>query len=162
MEVLVDGMLGKLARWLRLLGVKALFYPNAEDSELESALEENPRMLLLTRDKALYSRLSRRGFKVLLVPQGRDEDVLAHVLSALGVEPAFKPDKALCSICASPLLRVPREAVAGRVPEKVFQTYSEFYVCTGCGQVYWLGTHIREMEKVLERVRCIQYGKALC
>ncbi|QOJ79593.1 hypothetical protein IG193_03805 [Infirmifilum lucidum] len=162
MEVVVDGMLGKLARWLRLVGVRALYYSGADDREIETLLEQKPGLLFLTRDKALQRHLSRRGFKALLVPEGREEDVLAHVFQRLGVEPIFRPERALCSICGSPLARASREDVAGLVPARVLDAYSEFYVCTGCGQVYWLGTHIREIEKTLEKVRCIVYGKALC
>lgn len=159
---MVDGMLGKLARWLRILGVKALYYPHAGDEELLAALENKHGIILLTRDRVLHERASRRGLTSFLVPQGPDEDVLAFVLGMLGVEPVFSPEKALCALCGGRMVRVGREEVAGRVPKRVLNTYTEFFVCSGCGQVYWLGTHVTEIEKRLEKVRCILHGKVVC
>lgn len=159
--VVVDGMLGKLARWLRMLGVPALYRSSWSDEELLAALGE-PGSLLLTRDKGLARRAARAGLSVLLLPQARVEDLLAIVLPVLGVEARFDQGRALCPLCGSPLRRAGPGEVAGRVPERVAGAYSEFYVCTGCGQVYWMGSHMRQIESTLERVRRIVHGKVVC
>jgi len=157
----VDGMLGKLARWLRMLGVPALYRSSWSDEELLAALGE-PGSLLLTRDKGLARRAARAGLSALLLPQARVEDLLAIVLQVLGVEARFDQERALCPLCGSPLRRAGPDEVAGRVPERVAGAYSEFYVCTGCGQVYWMGSHMRQIESTLERVRRIVHGKVVC
>ncbi|MEZ0346035.1 MAG: Mut7-C RNAse domain-containing protein [Infirmifilum sp.] len=161
-KIILDGMLGKLSRWLRMLGVQTEYYSGVGDEELLRILQNNPGSILLTRDKTLHVILRRRGFSSILVPGGSEDDVLAWVLERLKVEPFFKPEKALCSICGSQLIRVEPSEVVGKVPERVLETYREFYLCKGCGQVYWLGTHITEIEKKLERVRWIIYGKVVC
>ena len=65
--VVVDGMLGKLARWLRMLGVPALYRSSWDDEELLRVLAE-PSSLLLTRDKDLARRAAKAGGSVLLLP----------------------------------------------------------------------------------------------
>jgi len=159
--VVVDGMLGKLARWLRMLGVPALYRSSWDDEELLRVLAE-PSSLLLTRDKDLARRAAKAGGSVLLLPQAQVEDLLAIVLPALGVEARFDQERALCPLCGSPLRRVDPGEVAGRVPERVAGTYSEFYVCAECGQVYWKGSHMRQIESTLEKVRWIVHGKVVC
>lgn len=161
-EIVLDGMLGKLSRWLRLLGVKTVYLKDVDDAEITRFLRLHSDSFFLTRDRTLHATLEKTGLKSLLVPEGREEDVLAWVLERLGVEPVFEPEKALCSICGSPLRKVGRDEVLGKIPERVLNAYSEFYVCTGCGQVYWLGTHVIEIKRRLEKVRCIIYGKAVC
>lgn len=159
--VVVDGMLGKLARWLRMLGVPVLYKEAWSDEELlQLALEKG--VLLLTRDKELARRARRADVSVLLLPQARIEDLLATVLPVIGERPVFDQSSALCPLCGATLSKVGREEVAGKVPQRVLAAYSEFYVCANCGQVYWAGSHMRQIEATLERVRRIAYGKVVC
>ncbi|MEM0092914.1 MAG: Mut7-C RNAse domain-containing protein [Thermofilum sp.] len=159
--VIVDGMLGKLARWLRMLGVPALYKGVWGDEELLE-LARGEGVLLLTRDKELARKARSAGLSALLLPQAEVEDLLAVVLPALGREPVFDQRSALCPLCGSALSPAGRDEVARRVPQRVLAVYSEFYMCTKCGQVYWAGSHMRQIEATLERVRRIAYGKIVC
>ncbi|MGC8835380.1 MAG: Mut7-C RNAse domain-containing protein [Infirmifilum sp.] len=162
LEVVADGMLGKLSRWLRLLGVRTIYLRDFKDAEIKLFLATHNKAVFLTRDKILYRELIRKNIKALLVPDGPEEDVLAWVLSRLDIKPEFNPEKALCSLCGAPLVKVDKEQIKDNIPLKVRDTYNEFYMCTGCGQIYWLGTHVVEIEKKIEKVRCIIYGKTIC
>ncbi|MGC9107141.1 MAG: Mut7-C RNAse domain-containing protein, partial [Infirmifilum sp.] len=96
LEVVADGMLGKLSRWLRLLGVRTIYLRDFKDAEIKLFLATHNKAVFLTRDKVLYRELIRKNIKALLVPDGPEEDVLAWVLSRLDIKPEFNPEKALC------------------------------------------------------------------
>ncbi|ABL78149.1 Mut7-C RNAse domain-containing protein [Thermofilum pendens] len=161
-EVVADGMLGKLAKWLRILGVRALYVRGAPDSDVEELLSRLEDPVFLTRDRALYARLASKGFKAVLVPEAPAEAQLAFVLPRLGVEPVLDMSRTLCPLCGSSLKRVDVREVEGLVPEGVLSAYDEFYRCTGCGQVYWRGTHFYEMKRKLEKVWWLIHGKVVC
>lgn len=160
--IVVDGMLGKLSRWLRMLGVKTIFVGDLADWEIEEVLEKCQGPVLLTRDRDLCRRASLRGFNALYVPEAPIEDQLSFVLSRLGIEPVLDMSSALCPLCGSELVRVSREEVSRDLPRGVVERYQEFYRCTNCGQVYWCGTHFYEIEKTIEKVRWIMHGKVVC
>lgn len=159
--VAVDGMLGQLARWLRMLGVHSLYRGEWRDDELlRLASEEGA--LLLTRDRELARKARKMGVNVLLLPQAEIFDLLAAVLPVLGVEPVFDQTRALCPLCGSPLRRASGEEVERKVPPRVLAAYSVFYVCSSCGQVYWAGSHMKQIEATLDKVRRIVHGKVVC
>jgi len=160
--ILVDGMLGKLSKWLRILGIKTLYASTLTDNEIERELEKDSQIVLLTRDRELYRHVISIGYSALFVPEAPIEDQLSFVLKRLSIEPVLDMSRTLCPLCGSKLVRVSREEVIKEVPRGVLDRYEEFYKCTNCGQVYWRGTHFYEIEKTIEKVRLIMYGKVEC
>lgn len=148
---IVDSMLGSLARWLRMMGYDTLYARNWHDSRiLEEAMSTG--RIVVTRDRGLYRRALRRGLQAVLVV----EDVaksLAILSASYGIKLEVNPDQSRCPLCNAPLRRASREEVRGRVPPEVYERYNEFWICTGCGQVYWRGGHWRGIVKVLEEAR---------
>lgn len=148
---IVDSMLGSLARWLRMLGYDTVYAKNWPDGRiLEKAAEEG--RVLVTRDHGLYVRARRRGLVAVLVPE-RLEDALALLALGLGIDLVVDPDRSRCPLCNAPLRRASLEEVRGRVPPRVAESFREFWVCTGCGQVYWRGGHWRGIEATLAEAR---------
>ncbi|HDD60613.1 MAG: hypothetical protein DRN35_04510 [Thermoplasmata archaeon] len=131
----VDSMLGKLARWLRILGFDTLYFRDVEDEELLKISEEGGRYLL-TRDRELYHRASPRG--VLISEMGLDGQ-LKEVALALSLYKYDLPTR--CPLCNTVLRRAERESVRGAVPEGTLEHYREYYICPGCGKIYWHGSH---------------------
>ncbi len=160
-KVYLDGMLGRLTRWLRILGINSVFLGDLDDRKIPEIVSGSNEVFL-TRDKLLAKKLLKIGIKVILVPTGNFEDVLAYVCEHLNIVPTVDLDKTLCPICGGRLIRVEKEEVKDRVPEEVYKQYKIFFKCSKCGHIYWLGTHIKEIEKTLEKVRDIIYGKAYC
>jgi uncharacterized protein with PIN domain len=81
--LLVDAMLGRLARWLRLMGYDTLYWREGSDAALAERARAEGR-LLLTRDHQLAGR---RGVKALLVTAETLDEQLAEVRAALGGRP---------------------------------------------------------------------------
>lgn len=149
---LLDGMLGKLTRWLRLFGFDSEYRRALSDEELiDLALEEG--RVLLTRDLDLYRRAKRRGVETLLIEGRTEAEKLAEVAIRFGVELKVDPRESRCPRCDAPLRRVEKEEVRGRVPPRTYEVYEDFWLCEGCGQVYWRGTHWRNIKRVLEEAK---------
>ncbi len=133
-----DAMLGRLARWLRLLGWDVLYDPSLDDRELARLAAREGR-ILLSRDRGLLARrIVRQGLFV------RDDDVglqLAQVLRDLELRPDPSRAWTRCSVCNTPTEAVPKPSVEGRVPAYTFATHDRFRRCPGCGKIYWAGTH---------------------
>ena len=144
LRLLADGMLGRLARWLRLLGYDTAYENDADDLELARRARAEGRVLL-TRDRALAAR---RGLRTLLIKSEVLEEQVRQVREALGPPP--DPALSRCSLCNLPLEPATREEVADRVPPYVLRTHERFRTCPGCGRVYWEGTHLERMRRQME------------
>ncbi len=144
MKFIADTMLGRLAKWLRLLGYDTLYLPHADDPALARLARAQDRVLL-TRDVELTRR---RGFKHLLIESEKVEEQVAQVLRAfkLSAREAFSR----CVECNQRLEAVSKESVRGIVPPYVFSTQERFRRCAQCGRVYWRGTHWARMVAQIE------------
>jgi hypothetical protein len=138
-----DAMLGKLARWLRILGYDTLYNPAWDDLELARIARAEDRVLL-TRDTPLAER---RGVQTLFVQSEKPLEQLGQVFSALGLHSASAYSR--CSVCNAPLQTVSREALKDRLPEFVLANQHSFRECPHCGRVYWQGTHWQGMQEIL-------------
>ena len=139
-----DAMLGRLARWLRALGYDTLYLRDAPDRRLLAvALAE--RRLLLTRDVALARRAREVGF--LVRAEALDAQI-QEVTAACGR--AGQRALSRCLECNALLAPRAPDAVRDRVPPYTFLTRREFWICTGCGRVFWAGTHVTGIRRRLE------------
>jgi len=141
-RLLVDAMLGRLARWLRLMGYDAAYWRDGSDEALIAAAQAEDR-LIVTRDHALARRRGVRA--VLIATEGLDEQI-TEARTALGGAPA---PFTRCSACGGELTDLPYEAARDLVPPYVWQTQTQFSRCAICGRVYWRGTHWPALQRRL-------------
>jgi len=141
MRFIADAMLGSLARRMRLLGFDVHYDPALPDNEvLRLALEQD--RIILTRDTGLSSRpLAERH---LLILSDHLEAQLAQVLEAFPAPAGGVLTR--CSVCNGPLYALDRTEARDLVPDHVLATAGEYWRCSGCGKVYWKGSHVRNME----------------
>jgi len=143
MKFIVDGMLGRLAKWLRILGYDTAFSPNLDDNQLVRLARAEGR-LLLTRDRGLAQR---RGVQCLLIESHHLEEQLDQILAELpltGEHPFSR-----CPVCNTPLQKVEKPELEGRVPPHIFRTHKDFSLCPNCDKIYWTGTHWARMREKL-------------
>lgn len=149
-KFLADGMLGKLARWLRALGVDCAFCNGAPDDALvRRALAED--RVLLTRDRRLAERRLLRNRVVLVTRDGWPEQ-LAEVRRVFDFSAEIRP-LSRCLECNTPLAAAAPADVADLVPPYVLKTQRQFLRCGGCGRIYWAGTHRSRIQATLDRLR---------
>lgn len=147
---LADEMLGKVARWLRLIGYDAEYARDTPDEELRARAVAEDRVLL-TRDAACARAMADPPGVILL--RSRDPDRQLEVLvQVLGLPVDESRILTRCSACNGALHAITKEAVADRVPEGVLASDPDFLHCAGCDRVYWEGTHVAAIR---ERVQAL-------
>jgi uncharacterized protein with PIN domain len=144
----VDKTLGRLARWLRILGCDVLYGTNFSGKGLISAARREGR-IMLTRDQRLARRAGLPRF--LLVESDRFRDQLRQVARAFAIDPRGALFQR-CIECNAELVDAAREEVEGRVPAFVLATQSRFRRCPGCGHLYWDATHVARVRDELSRM----------
>ncbi len=143
----IDGMLGSLARWLRLLGYDADYDNRRDDAELVRLARAENRVLL-TRDRELAAR---RGVQAVWVVSQVLDEQLAQITAAFPRVAGSGP--ARCPICNTALVQTAPEELAGRLPAYVLRKHHDFRRCPGCDRVYWPGSHWQNMQARLQRRR---------
>ncbi|HEX6987265.1 MAG TPA: Mut7-C RNAse domain-containing protein [Planctomycetaceae bacterium] len=148
---LADAMLGRLARWLRVLGFdtahEAAHGPAVTDRELvDRAARE--RRALLTRDRPLIADL--RPKPALLVTADEPLEQLRQVVARFGLRP---PPELFtrCLVCNASLRVATPEEAATLVPPRSLGLPGPVRACPDCGRVYWHGSHARRMRSAIER-----------
>jgi len=143
-KLLADAMLGRLARWLRILGYDAAFDAQADDWTLIRQARAQGR-LLLTRDGQLARR---RGVSALLIQSQELAEQVRQVVETVGPSPEGAFTR--CPLCNERLVSLAREAAQQRVPAHVYRTQQTFRLCPACDRVYWQGSHWHNMKETLD------------
>lgn len=152
MRFIADGMLGKLTRWLRMLGHDVTYYRSLDDDKLvEVALSE--KRVLLTRDHTLHKQAATRGVDAVLVEAGDEAEKLADLAKRFGFKLEINLSISRCPKCNTTIEAVSKETVIGEIPEATSIYYDDFWKCPGCGQVYWQGAHWKRIEQTLEEAK---------
>lgn len=140
-----DGMLGSLARKLRMFGFDTLYYNDAEDHRLvEVGLKDG--RVLLTSDRTLFQKAVKMELRSILLTGESDQDDFVHILSSLGISKIeFVSERSRCPLCNSALEEGNRDSVSGLVPAGVVERHSRFYLCMKCSKAYWEGSHFSKM-----------------
>lgn len=150
MRFLCDAMLGGLAKWLRAAGYDAACARGEPDGEIvRRAMEEG--RVILTCDGGFVERAPVRDGRVgvLLLPQELSvEEQLRLVAGRFGLRRL--PSR--CMECNGELAGASPEEVAGEVPPGVAGRQRVFFRCSGCGRVFWYGSHWERIGGRLGRV----------
>ena len=149
-KFIIDSNVGKLAKWLRMMGYDTLFFDGSDDSQMvANALAEG--RVVLTRDTQIKRRrvVTDGRLEVILIESDEPERQIRQVVETLNLDCQFKP-LTICLECNQPLLERSKQQVQGRVPPYVFQTQNQYMECPACHRIYWRGTHWRAMTKKLE------------
>ena len=141
-------MLGRLARWLRILGHDVAYFREIDDAELV-ALSRREKRTLLTRDTRLVQRLAARG--AILIESPYLEEQLRQMAASSGPALIAPGLCRRCLVCNEPTLPVDKASVRHRVPPYVYRTQTRFLSCVACHRVYWSATHVRDMLRRLKR-----------
>lgn len=152
MRFIADSNVGKLARWLRIMGYDALFFNNIDDDRLiDIALKE--RRIVLTKDTQIMRRrvVTNGQLKIILIQADNPEEQLHQVVKELKLD--YHPGEfTRCLECNQSLVPKTKEEVRDLVPPYVFRTQSQYMQCPSCLRIYWRGTHWQRMKKELERL----------
>jgi uncharacterized protein len=143
-------MLGKLARWLAILGYDAKFAGVDGRSDLELLRQaQSEGRIFVTRDRGIPDVAGLRKVVIL------EQDFEAQ-LRRLAAELSLKPEPARlfsrCGYCNEPLEALTRDEALPLVPPKVRTLDTPFWRCRTCGRLYWNGTHTDRVVETLRRL----------
>ncbi len=134
-------MLGRLAKWLRLLGFDVLYYPAIDDRQVKKISREQERTILTRDTRMLQCKAVRNA---VFIRSDRIADQLLEMKEILQLQ---DPDAARrCALCNDRLLSVADSCeVKDLVPDYVHHNFSSFMRCSGCGKIYWEGSHYKDI-----------------
>jgi uncharacterized protein with PIN domain len=150
LRFVVDGMLGKLARWLRMLGYETDYDSNMDDNSLLRLAGEKD-AFLLTRDEELHNRATTKGIKSLIIHEQTEQVRLAQLAKHLGISLEIDMAQTRCTSCGSKLREISKEEASKTVPVASLNLHEQFWKCTAkdCGKTYWVGSHWKRIRQTL-------------
>ena len=152
LKFLTDGMLGKLTRWLRMLGQDVEYTSSMADKALiQKAKKTN--CILLTRDLQLFQRAIARGVEAFLIESTNEAENLASLAKRFKFKLEIDLKISRCPKCNAQIRSVRKNSVINRIPETTSTHYSEFWECPNCKQIYWQGAHWKRIEETLREAR---------
>ncbi len=142
----LDGHLGRLAAYLRLLGFDTWYRPQVEDGAL-ARLTATEHRILLTRDRGLLKRkVIRHGYWVRsLDPQ----DQIREVVERFGLREHAQPFRR-CLACNGLLEPVEKAQILDRLEPLTQRYFHEFHRCPQCGRIYWKGSHYQRLRRLVQ------------
>lgn len=144
----LDTHLGRLARYLRMLGFDTLYRNDYDDEELARIASQAHR-ILLTRDPGLLKRsMVTHGYWIRENDPHRQAREVLQRFDLLGALAPFTR----CLQCNAPLQPVSKQAILDRLPPMTQKVYTEFHRCPACERIYWKGSHYRRMQQWIEQL----------
>lgn len=151
---IVDVNLGRLARYMRLLGFDCL-YRNDYDDQSIAEISCKTQRIVLTRDRKLLKRkIITYGY---FVRTDNPKAQVRETLRRFNLYTSFAP-LTRCTHCNEKLISAEKPAITHRLKPLTRQYYNKFLICSGCNRIYWRGSHSMRIERLIEAF-CRQPGR---
>jgi len=148
MKFLLTRELGRLAKWLRILGFDARYLSEVSPGSLiiEALREER---VILTRNH----RLSKScGVKIIVLEAEKIKEQVLEALNVLKIQPESDKMFTRCILCNEELAEIEKDKLKDKVPEYVYKTQENFLTCPKCKRIYWQGTHWGNVVEALKEI----------
>ena len=143
-KFVADVNVGKLGRWLRMMGYDTLFINDIDDARLVAIGLREKRVLLTKDTQIMLRRVVTSGkLKALLIKDDDAKTQLRQVAETMKLNRRRQFTR--CLECNEPLAPRSTDDVRDLVPPYVFQTQSQYVQCPACNRIYWRGTHWQRM-----------------
>ena len=153
-DFVADGHLGGMTRNLRLLGFDVAYDPQARDDQLLDVMTREYRALLTRDRRLLMHAIVKTGF----YPRSQNAakqtiEVIRRFRLADSIAPFTR-----CLRCNAQLQTVTKGDIIDKLEPLTKRYYEEFRRCTGCGQIYWAGSHFSKLQKRVEEL-CTNFSR---
>ncbi len=147
-KFLADAMVGRLAKWLRLLGYDTKYANGITDSDLLEIAESEGRTIL-TRDTLLTRQKRCRNYIFIRSDHWREQLKQVYVEAGLNCDAVLT----ICVFCNTPLQPVDKQSLGSFVPAYVYRTQENFSQCGNCSRIYWPATHVSRILDELKNLK---------
>lgn len=149
MKFLLTNELGRLAKWLRILGFDARYEPSANKSlcMVEALKDER---IVVTRNLRFGKR---HGGTIIFIRHDELEGQLNDLKEAIDLKIDAEHLFSRCTICNIALKTIEKKEVRESVPAYVYESHEDFMRCPKCLRVYWQGTHWGNVTEILKKIK---------
>jgi len=149
---LVDAMLGNIAKKLRLLGFDSLYFSDIKDEDvIRIAKKEN--RIVLTNDEQLVRISKKQNVKSIHVTKKDEINQILQIGKQVNLgRYNIDSEKVRCSLCNNELHSVQKSSIVDKIPKGVFDNNENFWECKNCKKIYWEGTHVKNLQKFVEKL----------
>ncbi len=147
MRFAVENTLGKLAKWLRILGFDTFYKP---DLSAEKLMDIGTGRILLTRTARIRGRNTSR--KLIFITSDNPFEQVREVIGTLGITQKDARPFSRCVRCNTMVQKVDKDSIRKRVPDYIWETHDAFRSCSQCGRIYWPGSHTQRSRDIIKRL----------
>jgi len=140
--------LGKLAKWLRILGFDTCYEPGFSTKKTMDSGRKN-RILLTRTERVRDGRLPQ---EFIFITSNIPFEQLREVIDTLGIIYTDTRPFSRCIRCNTRIQPVDKDSVRGDVPDFIWQTRDIFQVCGRCRRIYWPGSHTERSHDIIMRL----------
>ena len=153
MLFLVDAMLGNIAKKLRLFGFDSEYFSDIDDSTLiEKAKNEN--RTIISRDRLLIDRAKKNEISSIYITKEKELDQFLEILETTHLQlDEISGNTARCPKCNSSTSQIEKLKIGNKIPQGVLEYNDKFWKCEGCDQIYWEGTHIKNLQEFAHKIK---------
>ena len=143
----VDAMLGNIAKKLRLMGYDSKYFSDIDDDELMQSSKKDKR-IIISKDEDLIRKSKKDGIKSIFVKNTEEIEQLRDIIKKINLKIIeINGDRARCPNCNSKTIVIDKKNILQKIPSKVLEYNDRFWECKSCNQIFWEGTHIKNLQK---------------
>lgn len=148
-KFVLDVHLGKLTRYMRMMGFDSIYKNNFENDEL-TRISLDDKRTILTRDRETLKRNEvTHGY---WVRNENPEEQLKEIIERFDLKNLIN-EFTRCLECNTLLNEIEKENILDRLPQKVKEWHNEFFLCPQCSRIYWKGSHYEKMNKLISKIK---------
>ena len=148
----VDAMLGNIAKKLRILGYDTLYSSDIADEKL-IVIAKKEKRIIISRDEELIRKSQKLGIHSIYIKTKEETDQFLEIISSENLKIIqINGDTSRCPKCNSIIAPIDKTIIKEQIPHGVFNSINKFWRCKNCNQLYWEGTHIKNLQKFVGKI----------
>ncbi len=148
----VDAMLGNIAKKLRLLGYDSQYFSDIEDEKLIDIAKKEKR-IIISKDEELIRRTQKLGIRSIHITKKEEIEQLLEIITSANLKRIkINGNSSRCPKCNLPTESIDKNSIKEKIPQGVFNSNDTFWKCKCCNQLYWEGTHMKNLQEFVGKV----------
>ncbi|HXW02618.1 MAG TPA: Mut7-C RNAse domain-containing protein [Candidatus Nitrosotenuis sp.] len=148
----IDSMLGTIAKKMRILGFDSKYSASIDDEDL-ILLAKKENRTIITKDSQVVNNAKKHDILTVDIVTHTEKEQLIEIAKKTGFKKyEFNSNSARCPVCNGILHGIEKRQIIDKVPPKIAQNVRDFWICESCKHIYWEGTHIRNLKKLIAEI----------